>query len=138
MKENSTLRKKSPRVSSPNLEFSSQQHSPKNKINQTKISQKVRVTEKRESVRRKKKQNNQDSPSTHKKEIFTSLVVITFTAFCFGGLGFGYTLRYAQKWQSLMGKNSLPFSNFVNNQESIKQEKTPNKTIDFSLPNNFN
>ncbi|MBE9222103.1 hypothetical protein IQ215_05270 [Cyanobacterium stanieri LEGE 03274] len=65
--------------------------------------------------------NKTNVANQDKNSILKYLIVITGTIFTFGSLGFGYTLRYAHKWQQLM-VNETDVNNIIQGQEVIKQE----------------
>lgn len=53
--------------------------------------------------------------------IFKYLIVVTSTIFTFGSFGFGYTLRYAHKWQQLI-VNEADAESIIQGPEVIKQD----------------
>jgi hypothetical protein len=136
MKKTTIVRKTKSTVTSPNLEFG-QKDAPittKSSIRKTSNNNKIRANK---NYIKNSKKTNLSNPEG-KKGILISLLVITFTAFSFGGLGFGYTLRYAQKWQKIVLKSSTLQNNFVKNPPVISQDSSPENTLDLSFPNGFN
>ncbi|AUC60415.1 hypothetical protein AA637_04195 [Cyanobacterium sp. HL-69] len=82
---------------------------------------------KQQSNHQVKKSQNLKKVSPNSKEksdngVFKYLIVITCTIFTFGSLGFGYTLRYAHKWQKLMINNSDLHNAMTRGQEVIQQD----------------
>ncbi|AFZ47504.1 hypothetical protein Cyast_1543 [Cyanobacterium stanieri PCC 7202] len=69
-----------------------------------------------------KKTSRKKSNAVNENGILKYLIVVTCTIFTFGSLGFGYTLRYANKWQELMSEESGIPNTLIQGQEVIKQE----------------
>ncbi|BAQ63838.1 hypothetical protein GM3709_603 [Geminocystis sp. NIES-3709] len=65
----------------------------------------------------------ENNPSSHKRKVsdqfpkeksikvFKRLIIITTVVFSFGGLGFGFALRYSNIFQ-IHQSNNVPFTNF--------------------------
>ncbi|MGY6530241.1 MAG: hypothetical protein ACXITR_09955 [Cyanobacterium sp.] len=134
MTKNATRGNNSPKFRSSNLEVSRSKSRRKNSSPQTKryaVKSTVRE-QKTQNVRSSKssqiKSNNvkKVSQGTNNKNeggILKYLIVITCTIFTFGSLGFGYTLRYAHKWQESMVNDSVDLQNTITQgQEIVKQE----------------
>jgi len=139
MKKTTILRKTKSTVTSPNLEFGQKDYPVTKKSSIKKTQSSIKKSSSNNRIKSSKNsKRTQLSNSKEKKGIFISLLVITFTAFCFGGLGFGYTLRYAQKWQEIITKGSSLKSNLVKNQSVIGQDNSSENTLDLSFPNLFN
>ncbi|MBF2058049.1 MAG: hypothetical protein IGQ45_12755 [Cyanobacterium sp. T60_A2020_053] len=83
------------------------------KIVNKKINQKS--VENKQSSNKKKHPQQIKSISDNRQHypLWLKIMVITITIFSFGGLGFGYTLRYAHKWQQLSSPQTsgLPSNN---------------------------
>lgn len=66
----------------------------------------TKIVNKESVAKRQPRKNRRQTvkPIPHKTQhypLWLKIMVIIITVFSFGGLGFGYTLRYAHKWQQL-------------------------------------